>query len=80
METTMTGTELIMEIADRFAKFGEAKDMLVVYTDVNGRVRLKSNCDYTRSLGLAQWARDDISDSLVHAEGGDFDEQERAEP
>jgi hypothetical protein len=71
----MTGTELIMEIADRFSKFGEAKDMLVVYTDVNGKVQLKSNCDYTRSLGLAQWARDDISDALVNAAGGDIEEE-----
>lgn len=71
----MTGTELLMEIAERFTKFGEAKDMLVVYSDENGRVRLKSNCDYTRSLGLAQFASADILHSLVTAEGGDTDEE-----
>jgi hypothetical protein len=71
----MTGTELLMEIADRFAKFGEARDMLVIYSDENGRVRLKSNCDYTRSLGLAMYAVVDISARLVTAEGGDTDKE-----
>lgn len=65
----LTGTELLMEIAERFSKYGEARDMLVIYSDNSGTIRLKSNCDYTRSLGLAQYARDAISESLISAEG-----------
>jgi hypothetical protein len=64
-----------MEVADRFGKFGEARDILVVWSDEQGRVRLKSNCDYTRSLGLAAFAKADIVHDLTHCDGGDTDDE-----
>jgi hypothetical protein len=66
----MTGTELLITIMDRFREHGEAEDIIVIYTDTGGRVRYKANCNYTRSLGLATWAKADIEDTLNHAEGG----------
>jgi hypothetical protein len=71
----MTGTDLLMAVADRLSKFGEARDMLIIWSDEEGRARLKSNCDYTRSLGLAAYAKADIESSLVSAEGGDTDDE-----
>lgn len=63
----MTGTELLMEVMDRFSEHGDAEDVLVVYSDVNGRVRLKTNCtSATRALGLAQYASAELQDIIVH--------------
>lgn len=60
----MTGTELLVAVMERFAQHGDAVDALVIYTDVNGKVRLKSNCAPTRALGLAAYAMADIQDLL----------------
>lgn len=66
----MTGTELLMLVADRFREYGEAEDIIVIYTSAeSGDVRYKSNCNYTRSLGLATWAAADITADLVGSPG-----------
>lgn len=69
----MTGTELLFAVADRFATFGEAEDIVVIWSDEQGRVRMKSNCNYTRSLGLVTYAEADIKHTLTHSDGGDTD-------
>lgn len=69
--SSTTATELLMAVADRMAKHGEGVDVLVVWNDENGAARLKSNCNYTRSLGLASYAKVDIENALLTAEGGD---------
>jgi hypothetical protein len=56
----MTGTELLMAVADRFSKHGEARDILVIWT---------------RSLGLAAFAKADLEYDLTHSEGGNADEE-----
>jgi hypothetical protein len=64
-----------MAVADRFSKHGEARDILVIWSDDNSKVRLKSNCDWTRSLGLATFAKADLEYDLTHSEGGTADEE-----
>ena len=71
----MTGTDLLMSVADRFAKFGEARDAMVIWSDESGRVRYKTNCDYTRSLGLAAFAKADLEYDLTHCDGGSTDDE-----
>jgi hypothetical protein len=73
----MTGTELLMAVADRFRELGESEDVIVIYTTEDGKACLKSNCNHTRSLGLAAFAVADIEDSLVRSESGGFDEEGR---
>jgi hypothetical protein len=73
----MTGTELLMAVAERFRDFGEAEDILIVFTTESGDARYKSNCNYTRSLGLATWAKADITADLVGSPTGDPDEDEK---
>jgi hypothetical protein len=73
----MTGTELLMAVADRFRQYGEAEDILIVFTtsiEDGGRVLYKTNCNYTRSLGLATYAKADIEASIV----GSQDEEPQA--
>jgi hypothetical protein len=72
----MTGTEFLMAIGERFRDFGEAEDILIVYTTAGGDVRYKSNCNYTRSLGLATFAVADITNDLINAPGGTMDDEE----
>jgi len=66
----MTGTELLMAVAERFRDFGEAQDILIIYTTESGDARYKSNCDYTRSLGLATFALGDILNDIISSPGG----------
>jgi hypothetical protein len=73
----MTGTELLMAVADRFREIGEAEDVLVIYTTQNDKCCLKSNCNYTRSLGLAAFAVADLKDTIVRSESGGFDSEGR---
>lgn len=61
----MTGTELLMAIADRFNEYGEAVDILVIFNSAEGNVLYKSNCNSTRALGLAQYAAADIKHGLI---------------
>lgn len=61
----MTGTELLMEVADGFRVEGEAQDILIVYSDENSNVCVKGNCNMTRALGLSVYATAHIQDELV---------------
>lgn len=62
----MTGTDLLIAVMERFREFGEAEDIIVVYTTAEGKqTRYKSNTNFTRSLGLVTWAKADIEHSLV---------------
>jgi hypothetical protein len=70
----MTGTELLLLVADRFRQYGEAEDILVIFTtnpEAGGRVIYKANCNYTRSLGLATYAKADIEASIVASQDED---------
>jgi hypothetical protein len=60
----MTGTEVLMEVADGF-RDGEATDLIVVYTDENSDVFIKGNCSLTRALGLAAYAQAHIGKALA---------------
>lgn len=72
----MTGSQLLFSVLERFRDYGEAEDCIVIYTDENNHVRLKANCNHTRSLGLAAWAKADIEAALVNAEGGETEDEE----
>lgn len=61
----MTGTELLLAVMDRFRDYGEATDIIVVFADEGGKVRLKTNCTATRSLGLAAYAMAELEDLIV---------------
>jgi hypothetical protein len=63
----MTGTELLIAVMERFRDYGEATDMIVVFADEHGKVRLKTNCTATRSLGLACYAVADLEDMIVQS-------------
>lgn len=66
-----SATELLMAVAERMSQYGEGEDVLVVWNTTNGEVRMKANCNYTRSLGLAEYASAELKDSLVNSVGGD---------
>jgi hypothetical protein len=64
----MTGIELLMAVADRFRQYGEAEDIVVVFTtlpEYGGRVIYKTNCNYTRSLGLVTYAKADLEATII---------------
>lgn len=61
----MNGTDLLMGVMERIAECGEARDMLVVWNDEHGKVRLKANCNFTRALGLAQYAQAELLSDIV---------------
>jgi hypothetical protein len=54
------GTDILIKILERFGMYGEPLAMLVVYTDVNGDVWMKTNCVNTHALGLAEYASHNI--------------------
>lgn len=62
----MTGTELLIAVMDRFRDYGDATDIIVVFADEHGKVRMKTNCTATRSLGLACYAVAELEDLIVH--------------
>ena len=57
--------ETLKLLLERFGKVGAPRDLIVVWTDDEGKVHLQSNCDGTRSLGLVTWAKADIEHTLV---------------
>jgi hypothetical protein len=61
----MTGTELLMEVAEGFRDHGEALDLLIVYTDENANVFVKGNTSLTRALGLSGYAHAHILRALL---------------
>lgn len=61
----MTGTDLLMAVLERFRDYGEPEDVIVVYADAEGKVRMKTNCSATRSLGLATYASAELQDIIV---------------
>jgi hypothetical protein len=65
---TTTGTEMLMKILSRFGEHGEPLAMLVVYTDVNGDVWMKSNCTHTHAIGLATYAQHNVIKAVVGQE------------
>ena len=62
----MTGTELLMEVAEAISRDGEVLDVLVIYSDENNNVTVNGNCSMTRALGLARYADKHIGYKLVH--------------
>jgi hypothetical protein len=62
----MTGTELLISVMDRFRDYGDATDIIVVFADEHGKVRMKTNCTATRSLGLACYAVAELEDLIVY--------------
>lgn len=63
-----SGTEMLMKIMTRFGEHGEPLAMLVVYTDVNGDVWMKTNCTHTHAIGLATYAQQNVL-AVVLAQG-----------
>ena len=61
-----TGTEILIEVMDRLGKYGEAVDMLVIWTDEKHKARIKSNCRLTRALGLAHYAVTDLESIVLN--------------
>lgn len=48
----MTGTETLAKVISRFGIQGEPRALLVVWTDNNGCVNLKTNCENTHAIGM----------------------------
>jgi hypothetical protein len=63
----MTGTEVLMEVAESFRDNGEAKDLIIVYSDTNDEVYVKGNCSLTRALGLATYSQAHIAKALLES-------------
>ena len=61
----VTGTEMLMTCLTRFGEYGEPLAMLVVYTDVNGDVWMKTNCTLTHATGLATYAQQNILNAML---------------
>ena len=66
--TDTNGTEMLMKIMSRFGEHGEPLAMLVVYTDVNGDVWMKTNCVLTHAIGLAAYAQTNVLNTLMQQE------------
>lgn len=62
------GTEMLMAILERFGEHGEPLSMLVVYTDVNGDVWMKTNCTHTHAIGLATYAQQNVVNAMMQRE------------
>lgn len=60
-----SGTEMLVKIMSRFGEHGEPLAMLVVYTDTNGDVWMKTNCTHTHAIGLATYAQANIIAAVV---------------
>jgi hypothetical protein len=52
----MTGTEMLAEVIGRFEAQGEPRAMLVIWTDNEGCVNMKSNCENTHTAGMGIYA------------------------
>jgi hypothetical protein len=63
----MSGTDVLIDLADSFREQGEATDLLVVYADENGNVYVKGNCSLTRALGLATYAKAHCTKALLES-------------
>jgi hypothetical protein len=63
----MTGTDVLIKLAEEFRDNGEAVDLLVVYTDENGEVYVKGNCLMTRALGLATYSQAHIKKAMLES-------------
>jgi hypothetical protein len=64
----MKGSEMLMAIMGRFGDHGEPLAMLVVYTDINGDVWMKTNCTHTHAVGLATYAQQNILNAMLKQE------------
>lgn len=64
-KNSMSGTEMLMEVLGRFGEEGEPLAMLVVYTDVNGDVAMKTNCTHTHAVGLATYAQHNVLTAMM---------------
>ena len=53
----MTGTEMLINVMEKFGQHGEPEAVLVVWTDTNGDVCIKSNCGHTHTVGMAEYAK-----------------------
>lgn len=60
------GTEMLMTIMERFGEFGEPLAMLIVYTDINGDVWMKTNCTNTHAAGLAAYAQANVLRAILN--------------
>jgi hypothetical protein len=59
------GTDMLMKILERFGEHGEPLAVLVVYTDVNGDVWMKTNCVHTHAIGLADYAKHNVLQAMI---------------
>jgi hypothetical protein len=71
----MTGTELLMAVADRMRQYGDGVDVLVVWNTREGQAHIKANCGLTRALGLANYGAAECSETLTTAPGGYIDDE-----
>jgi hypothetical protein len=62
----MTASETMIEVMSRFQK-AEPLDVLIVWTDEEGGVSVKSNCTHTRTIGMAKYAEALAMNTLLEA-------------
>lgn len=53
----MTGTEMLINVMEKFGQHGEPEAVLVVWTDTSGDVCIKTNCGHTHTVGMAEYAK-----------------------
>lgn len=74
MENPESATDLLVAVADRMREYGDGLDVLVIWNTREGAYHIKSNCNYTRALGLAMFGVAECEDSLMSARGGIIDD------
>jgi hypothetical protein len=52
----MTGMETLISVMEKFGQHGEPEAILIVWTDTNGDVCIKTNCSHTQTVGMARYA------------------------
>ena len=52
----MNGTEMLINVLEKFGQHGEPEAVLLVWTDTNGDVWIKTNCANTHTVGMARYA------------------------
>jgi hypothetical protein len=53
----MTGTEMLIDVMSKFGEHGEPIAVMVVWTDENGDICIKTNCVHSHTVGMAEYAK-----------------------
>jgi len=63
MSKFCTGTELLIEVMENFSA-AEPTAAMIVWTDEDGNINMKTNCLNSHSLGLAVFAQQNLIEGI----------------